>query len=571
MTPPRHAFAPWETGDPMIVLLCDALSPEAAHGLAVLWETAGLAFGGRRMSTDSLADLPPDAVVLRYLPPQDLKRMPRPGAACLDIPLAGGDGEWEPRVHGLPSGETVTLPAAAFVGGDTGDAWPFDLFLAVHQLSTARWEIDAARRAERIDSWSVRTTPPPLDVPAVDLLALWFKDRLAETFASAGRPFLTVDRAPPGFTMSFLVALDFDTYGKDLLERAKQAHGVRRRVVNQLKAPGRNWRAALRTGWREGLNLFKPGPYDRIPRVARWLEDQGLRGSFNIYVPYRSKAETGWLWRLRQKIYDPNYDILKMPRYTAHFRDMMARGHEIGLQYGAFSSEGHPEDIALQAEILDGAVGRRPRTGRHHFLKLNLATFADLLERAGLGMDTSPAYLDASGFRLAAAGPVRGYNHGQRRSSEVIFVPTPLWDGVLTNGNSHDPTETIETIVGATARVGGAMAAGIHPRSFGSTDFYGPHWPTFEATLGAARRAGAWCVTAEAFFDWWTERAGIRASRDGGDLILPAPRGPMSFTLRQGDAIWTLALHPDRPPRLDGPAGVAIRRAEPEYRLSGIR
>ena len=567
MTSYRQAFAPWETGSPALIVLCDDLPPEAAHGLAILWETAGLACGAEVRRPDEALPLPPGTVLLRYLPEDRLHRLPRPSWACLDIPRRPGDAAWQAGTVTLPDGTTVTVPAATLAAETPPEALSFDLLQAVHQLSTARWEIDAARR--RVDSWSARTAPPPLEVPAVDLLALWFRDRLAEAFARANRVLVTVDRTPPGHAMTFLVTLDCDTYNKDLLERAKQVHGIRRRILNQLRKPRRDWRAALRTAWREGTNLFEPGPYDRIPKVAAWLEERGLRGSFNIYVPYRSQAPKGWLWRLRQKIYDPNYNILKMPEALGCLGDLIASGHEIGVQYGAFSSEGHPDDIALQADILGRAVGQRPQTGRHHFLKLNLATLTDLLERAALRLDTSPAYLDVSGFRLSAAGPVRGYNHMDRRASPLLFVPTPLWDGVLTNGDAEGPdaiAAIIDRFVACTARLGGVIAAGIHPRSFGTTDFYGPHWPTFELTLDAARRAGAWCPTARTFCDWWDERAAIRVGQDGDGLTLPPVSSPMALTLRRGTATWRIALFPDRPAAIEGPPGLVLEPAGGGFR-----
>lgn len=500
--------------DRLYVATTCGMSAEASYGLSLLCSSAGICYGVEHISVEQIKSLPELSLIIAYLDPNSVDL----GALRPDILIVPATSSAPGPI--LPEEFLANLPfsdkqQSVFIPSSTKCIHPqdkrifdFDIFIATFEYAAGNAERRIARAPLIPGTSAASWQHMPFERPVIDEYSDMFRTAAICLAYMHDIPMPTLATSPAGSDYTFLIALDFDTYGKGPLEIAKQLFGLKSRIRNINSSNGIG--AALREGGSQIINLLRSGPYDGIPKVRDWLESRNLRGSFNIYVPYTSEKLESFTWRVRRYVYDPNYDVRKIPGYTAMLRDMHASGHEIGIQYAAFSSVGGESDIAAQSRTFEELFGHKPITGRHHFLGQVTDNFFHLLKNANIALDTSPGFLDKSGFRFGSTRPMPGFDFIEHNTTNVISVPTPLWDGVLSNGtfpNWESQQHEIERVLSVVKTHRGVVASGIHPRSLGAKDYYRDHWRTFEFSLATAQAHGAHITTCQQFLSWWRQRA----------------------------------------------------------------
>lgn len=529
---------------PALTVVCKDLPAPAAHGLETLLGIIGLPLAVRTIRPEEVEG--PACPTLLYLPPGELRGIlpSLPGAVAVPrTELA--DGPLMPRPMDLGQGQSVNIPTCAIPDTVPQGALPLDIFNAAFIIASGYFEKIVEDSGTAVNSQSTRCSPPSPDFPVVDAMAGLLGEALASACALSGLPHVRVLPQPPGRTMTYLLAMDFDTFHKGLLERMKQVYGLQR-IARNMAAAGSTPGAVLRHVLAHLAKLVPGGTYDRIPQVREWLNERGLRSSFYIYFRYTPAGDTRGR-ALKRWVYDPDYDIPAMPDYIRTLRAMQEEGHDIGQQHGAFSTHASLDAIRDQRDNFEKTLGFPPTTCRHHFLSHSISRYHETLERAGFLFDSSPAYLDRSGFRYGTVSPCRGYNFLQGRPSPVLQCPTPLWDGTLNSGILPDwnaMKAEMDAVLETTARFSGTIVSGVHPRSFATRDYYGSHWRTFEYALDKACSLGARTQTCESFRLWWEARATVRAQHmDTTRAELKTPRGtPLSLEVSLGDAKWVVDL-----------------------------
>ncbi|RZU99599.1 polysaccharide deacetylase family protein [Spiribacter vilamensis] len=127
---------------------------------------------------------------------------------------------------------------------------------------------------------------------------------------------------------------------------------------------------------------------------------------------------------------DPRFDkpvSLDDPRIRSLFREIHARGHEIGLHPG-YNTYRHPEAMAQSVETLrrvmaDEGIEQAQIGGRQHFLRWETPTTARLWDENSLDYDSTLSYADRPGFRCGTCREYPLYDLEERRGLRLRERP----------------------------------------------------------------------------------------------------------------------------------------------------
>lgn len=125
---------------------------------------------------------------------------------------------------------------------------------------------------------------------------------------------------------------------------------------------------------------------------------------------------------------DPNYRLAQIAPFL---RDAAAGGFSVGL-HGSYRSVIEDHSLAEEAQLLAKSVGRRPLSGRQHWLRFS--RYQDLFDevaRAGLLADSSLGFPDMIGFRNGASFAFPPYDFASEAPFCFLEIPLVLMDGGL--------------------------------------------------------------------------------------------------------------------------------------------
>lgn len=154
-------------------------------------------------------------------------------------------------------------------------------------------------------------------------------------------------------------------------------------------------------------------------------------------------------------------------RYGARSSDALIREFaalipedcEIGIHYNYRTSR-DAAALAAQKSAIEGATGRRVRSGRAHYLALNPPADFAVLAATGIENDETLGFAGANGFRLGYAG---AYRVAGASESELVEIPLQFMD---TNMTPTALANEVFPMAQAVERVGGAVTVLFHPGSY---------------------------------------------------------------------------------------------------------
>ena len=258
------------------------------------------------------------------------------------------------------------------------------------------------------------------------------------------------------------------------------------------------------TGWKQdGKVALRQGRVDRFLALARQrffglpaeldlktLQEQnaalGIPGSFFI-LPRKARPGTA--------APDADYE-LSDPRMQAQCAALLAREDTILGLHRSFAGDLLAEQLLLPA---------KPRANRNHFLHFRLPDHYHAVEAAGLALDSSLAFAEATGFRNSYARPFHPFNLVERRSFRFLEVPFQFMDTTFQHYRHDGPA--------------GALAAGkslleAHPTNavigmlwhndYLSGDTGRIYRPVYEALVAEALSLG---LRPKGLADWLQELA----------------------------------------------------------------
>ena len=125
---------------------------------------------------------------------------------------------------------------------------------------------------------------------------------------------------------------------------------------------------------------------------------------------------------------DPNYRLAQIAPFL---RDAVSRGFSVGL-HGSYRSVIEDHSLAEEAQLLIESVGRKPLSGRQHWLRFSRSQdLFDEVARAGLLADSSLGFPDMIGFRNGASFAFPPYDFANEAPYRFLEIPLVLMDGSL--------------------------------------------------------------------------------------------------------------------------------------------
>ncbi len=127
-----------------------------------------------------------------------------------------------------------------------------------------------------------------------------------------------------------------------------------------------------------------------------------------------------------------------MPRLLhALGQEIAARGHILGFHPG-FETPSDPQTWQAQKSGLERALGQKVTEGRQHVLRYAAENTPDIWNDAGMALDASLAWPEASGFRNGTCRRHAAYSLRGRRTLALDQVATAVMDFGLFGGKYRD-------------------------------------------------------------------------------------------------------------------------------------
>ncbi len=151
--------------------------------------------------------------------------------------------------------------------------------------------------------------------------------------------------------------------------------------------------------------------------------------------------------------------------------EVVARGHVVGFHPG-FATASDAAVWRRQRDGLEEVIGRPVREGRQHVLQYDAAVTPDIWDQAGMELDCTLAFPEASGFRSGTCRPYQAYSLRHRRALSLIQIPTAImdfsfWGGKYRHVPLEDALNECATAVDVCKRYGGTLVVLYHT---GQTD-----------------------------------------------------------------------------------------------------
>ena len=163
--------------------------------------------------------------------------------------------------------------------------------------------------------------------------------------------------------------------------------------------------------------------FKNIYYQAGFLEKNNLRGAF-YFICGNTAGKI-----------DGDYDITSNKLIQILIKDLVGRGHEVGLHgsYNTYNSydqlllEHHSFiDVLKKLDIPLNSIG-----GRQHYLRWQTPETALIYEKVGLAYDTTLTYADYSGFRSGICYEYPVYDIKGRRELNLIERPLIAMEGTV--------------------------------------------------------------------------------------------------------------------------------------------
>ena len=148
------------------------------------------------------------------------------------------------------------------------------------------------------------------------------------------------------------------------------------------------------------------------------------------------------------------YDKNISPKSSAFIKlaQSLKNSNTCGI-HPSYQSNLHSINLKQEFISFEKIIGAKPTHSRQHFLKLNLPSTYENIEKVGIQNDYTMAYSDAIGFRASTCFPFPFFNLLNNKKSTLQIHPSCLMDVVLKNQLLFAPAEAIEKIKQLKAQV----------------------------------------------------------------------------------------------------------------------
>jgi len=229
--------------------------------------------------------------------------------------------------------------------------------------------------------------------------------------------------------------ISFGGKEKPIIQFSHDVDYIRKTIQLRIKQSSYNFFNSLRLFFqhetKKSLSKFKKGIEAGIGNADYWFFDSWneLEHKLNINSVYYfySQAKSSQHRKAFRWFLDPSYDIKKDKALLDKCRELISRGHEIGL-HGSFFSAGDESLFKEEKYILEQVVNRPVKKSRQHWYNYIETATPGIHERTGIITDSSLGYNDIEGFRSGIASIYNPYNHSDQKAFSFDEIPPVVMD-----------------------------------------------------------------------------------------------------------------------------------------------
>ena len=189
-------------------------------------------------------------------------------------------------------------------------------------------------------------------------------------------------------------------------------------------------------------------------------------------------------------------------------REINHRGWEIGL-HPSWYSYNDIDEMKVQKEALETAVGHEIVSVRQHFLHYDIRITPRVQELAGFRYDSTLGFNDNIGFRLGTCHPWRLYDVEVKETLSLVEVPLIVQDTAMLRqekGLRLDADTAMEytlQLADEVERVGGVMTLLWHPNAISDSISWNLYWTVLERL----KERNPWFASVKEIGDRWTSQS----------------------------------------------------------------
>jgi hypothetical protein len=157
----------------------------------------------------------------------------------------------------------------------------------------------------------------------------------------------------------------------------------------------------------------------------------------------------------------------------------------IHYNYDTFLS---PDRFEKQISELTDLLGKRPISGRAHYLRFDPRETFRFLAGRGILCDETAGFPDQIGYRCGIAGPFQPFDEAWKQAIPIWEIPLVIMEGTLIDQYQEQAIKAFSRMLDHLSKVGGALSVLFHPGLYCNPEF--PRaWGLYDKILAAGAEA----------------------------------------------------------------------------------
>jgi hypothetical protein len=206
--------------------------------------------------------------------------------------------------------------------------------------------------------------------------------------------------------------------------------------------------------------LFRKDAWFNFSEILSIEKDFGATSTF-FFIPSMKK---------NKGIKNADYD-LKHPKFKTVFKMIREHGGEIGL-HGSIGSSFDVDTLKCEFSSFPEPI----KSNRFHFLLYDSKTSLNIMEEAGIKIDSSMGFAEHFGFRNSFCLPFRPFDIAGNRALSFYEIPLVLMDGTLQKYMNLSGEQSFAEVLKLTAEMkkfGGVLTVLWHNTHFSPYKYQG--------------------------------------------------------------------------------------------------
>jgi len=223
-----------------------------------------------------------------------------------------------------------------------------------------------------------------------------------------------------------------------------------------------------------------------LERIKKKLKGDDPFAVDNLIEKHKKYNTTGTFFFLTKKQdnqFSGGYNAI---RNKKELKEIEKAINDIGGSIGLHYDSRYPTEERLKKDkkVLEKIFKEEIGIGRAHYLLFNIRKTFDILEKAGIKVDSTGGYADRIGFRFGTGRPFKPYDFKTNREYNIWEIPLIVMDGTLVDDKymSLTPKEGFKKIREIMDRI--SKYNGVFTILWHNTSFYIDKWKDWESVYG---------------------------------------------------------------------------------------